>query len=66
MPSVRRQATRLGVLATCATLLAGSLAGCTTTQEKAAAHKAEAERILDAREKRQEKRRKDKQKGDKK
>lgn len=62
MPSAKRQAARLGLLATCATLLAGSLAGCTTTQEKAAAHKAEAERILDAR----EERRKDKQKGEKK
>jgi hypothetical protein len=46
---------------------AGSLSGCSTTQEKAAAHRAESERILEAREKRQQKkqheRKHDKEKG---
>jgi len=44
---------RLAVLAIGASLLAGAAAGCSTTQEKAAAHRAEAEQILKAREKRQ-------------
>ncbi|HEU4739561.1 MAG TPA: hypothetical protein VFS54_10835 [Solirubrobacterales bacterium] len=46
---------------------AGSISGCSTTQEKAAAHQAESERILEAREKRQQKkqheRKHDKEKG---
>jgi hypothetical protein len=44
------------VLALCGALGAGSLAGCETTQEKAAAHRAESEHILEARAKRQAKR----------
>jgi hypothetical protein len=47
---------RLGVLAVCGLLLAGALAGCTTTQEKAARQQAHAKRILEAREKRSHKR----------
>ena len=55
---------QLAVFALCGALGAGSLAGCSTTQEKAAAQRAEAERILDAREKRQEKKQKQHQKHD--
>ncbi len=55
MPSVSRQASRLLALGSVAALLAGASAGCSTTQEKAAKHQAEAKRILDAREKRQRK-----------
>ena len=47
---------RLAVLALCGALGIGSLTGCETTQEKAAAQQAESERILDARAKRQAKR----------
>lgn len=60
MPSARRPQ-QLAVLALGGALLAGGLGGCSTTQEKAAAHRAESERILEAREKRQQK----KQKGEK-
>jgi hypothetical protein len=52
-PSCRRQ---LAVLTLGALLVTGSLGGCSTTQEKAAAHQAESERILEARKKRQESR----------
>ena len=52
MPSVRRSR-QLAVLALCGALGASSLIGCETTQEKAAAQRAESERILDARAKRQ-------------
>ena len=48
MRLARRQA-QLAVLALCGALAAGSLAGCETTQEKAAAHQAESARILRAR-----------------
>jgi hypothetical protein len=48
-----RRAGRLVVLVLCGALGAGSLAGCETTQEQAAAQRAESERILDARAKRQ-------------
>jgi hypothetical protein len=41
------------VAACCCLLLAAPLAGCTTTQEKAARHKAQAEHILKARAERQ-------------
>ncbi len=51
MPSARPQ--RLAVLLLCGALAAGSLAGCETTQEKAAAQRAESARILKARAKRQ-------------
>lgn len=54
MPSDRRQA-QLAVLALCGVLAAGSLAGCSTTQEKAAAQRAKAEQILKARAKHQRK-----------
>ena len=52
MPSARR-APQLAVLVLCGALAAGSLAGCETTQEKAAAQQAQSERILEARAKRQ-------------
>jgi hypothetical protein len=53
--SVRRQPTlpRLAVGVCAGALLLGTAAGCQTTQEKAAKHQAEAERILDARAERQ-------------
>jgi hypothetical protein len=43
----------VAALGLCLALGAGALAGCSTTQEKAAAQRAEATRILDARAKRQ-------------
>jgi len=52
VPSVSRQV-QLAVLALCAALLVGGLAGCETTQEKAAAKQAESAQILKARAKRQ-------------
>jgi len=52
---------QLAVLALCGALGVGSLAGCETTQEKAAAQRAESERILEARDKRQAKRKQEKQ-----
>ena len=55
MPSAKR-APQLAVLALCGALGTGSLAGCETTQEKAAAQRAQSERILEARAKRQAKR----------
>jgi len=54
VPSARR-APQLAVLVLCGAIGAGSLVGCETTQEKAAAQRAESERILDARAKRQAK-----------
>ena len=51
MPSAKR-APQLAVLLLCGALGAGSLAGCETTQEKAAAQQAESKRILEARAKR--------------
>ncbi len=55
MRSARRQRSfaRLAAAAAAAVLLPGALAGCQTTQEKAAEHQAEAQRILDARAERQ-------------
>ncbi|MGN6816625.1 MAG: hypothetical protein ACTHK3_11185 [Solirubrobacterales bacterium] len=48
MPSAKRQ-TQLAALVLCGALAAGSLAGCETTQEKAAAKQAESAHILKAR-----------------
>lgn len=66
MPSVKRDR-QLVLLAIAGVFAAGSLSGCSTTQEKASAHRAESERILEAREKRQQKkqheRKHDKEKG---
>lgn len=57
-----RRGTQLAVL-----VLGGVIAaGCSTTQEKAAIHQAESERILEAREKRQEQKKKQKHKQEKK
>lgn len=56
MPSARR-GRQLAVLALGGVLLAGSPGGCSTTQEKAAAQRAESARILEAREKRQQEKR---------
>lgn len=53
MPSVKRDR-HLALLALAGVFAAGSLGGCSTTQDKAAAHRAESERILKAREKRQQ------------
>jgi hypothetical protein len=66
VPSVKRDR-HLALLVLAGVFAAGSLGGCSTTQEKAAAHRAESERILEAREKRQQKkqheRKHDKEKG---
>ena len=56
MRSASRQISRLGILAVCGLLLAGAFAGCSTTQEKAAQQQARAKHILEAREKRSQKR----------
>ena len=65
MPSVKRPGHRhLTVLALSAVLGAGSLGGCSTTQEMAAAHQEEATRILEARAKRQKARKNGKHKAD--
>jgi len=61
VPSVKQQS-QLAVLVLCGAIGAGSLGGCSTTQEKAAIHQAKSERILEAREKRQEQKKKKKQK----
>ena len=53
MPSVKRDR-HLVLLVLAGVFATGALGGCSTTQEKAAAHRAESERILEAREKRQE------------
>lgn len=60
MRSARRSPAAPLAVALCggALLLGGT--GCETTQEKAAAHQAEAQRILDAREKRQAQKKRDK------
>jgi len=64
--SVKRDR-HLALLVLAGVFATGSLGGCSTTQEKAAAHRAESERILEAREKRQQKkqheRKHDKEKG---
>jgi hypothetical protein len=52
----------LAVLVLCGALAAGTIAGCETTQEKASAQRAESERILEARAKRQAAKQKHKQK----
>jgi len=54
VPSVSRHK-HLAVVLLCGAIGTGGLAGCSTTQEKAAAKQAESERILKAREKRQQK-----------
>jgi hypothetical protein len=59
VPSAKRLP-QLAALVICGALGAGSLAGCETTQEKAAAQQAESERILDARAKRQAQKKKHK------
>lgn len=54
-PRISRSALLAGLLAACLPLLGGA-SGCATTQETAAKKQAESKRILEAREKRQEKR----------
>lgn len=54
--SPRSIAPRLALLALSGLLLFGGLSGCATTQETAAKKQAESKRILEAREKRQERR----------
>jgi len=56
VPSVRHSR-QLAVLALGGSLAVTGLAGCATTQEKAAAQRAESARILKARDKRQERKR---------
>jgi hypothetical protein len=60
VPSAKRPP-QIAVLALCGAIGVGSLAGCETTQEKAEAQRAESERILDARAKRQAQKKKHKQ-----
>jgi hypothetical protein len=62
VPSASRLLPRLAVAACAGSLLVGASAGCSTTQEKAAEHQVESERILDARAARQAKRKQDKDK----
>lgn len=54
MPSASGRTPRICALAVCGLLLAGSQAGCTTTQETAARKQAESKRFLEAREARRE------------
>ena len=56
MRSASPHMSRVGVLAISGLLLGGALAGCSTTQEKAAHQQARAKHILEAREKRSHKR----------
>jgi hypothetical protein len=65
--SVRRRPplAHSAAVAACIGLLGAGAAGCSTTQEKAAAHQAESERILNARAKRQKQRKKNDDKGGK-
>jgi hypothetical protein len=51
-----RHIARLALLALCALLLLGAASGCATTQDTAARKQAESKRILEAREKRKERR----------
>jgi hypothetical protein len=62
VPSVKRKLplARSAAVVACIGLLGAGAAGCSTTQEKAAAHQAESERILDARAERQKQRKKGK------
>jgi hypothetical protein len=63
VPSASRTLTRLALAACCGSLLLGAAAGCSTTQDKAAAKQAESKRILDARAERQKQRKAKKNKG---
>ena len=56
MRSARRQLQRLGTVALCGLLLVSGLAGCTTTQERAARKQAESKRILERHERKRERR----------
>jgi hypothetical protein len=62
VPSASRKPplARSAAVAACLAVFAANAQGCSTTQEKATAHKLEAERFLEAREKRQAKRRHEK------
>jgi hypothetical protein len=51
---------RLAILVLCCAIGGGALTGCETTQEKASAQRAESERILEARAKRQAEKKKQK------
>lgn len=62
MPSAKRK-TQLALLVLCGAIGVAGLSGCETTQEKAAAHQAESERILEAREKRQQKKKQERENG---
>ena len=56
MRSASRQMPRVAVLVVSGLLLVSALAGCSTTQEKAARQQAQSKRILEAREQRQRQR----------
>jgi hypothetical protein len=63
VPSARRGKAVLALLVACGLLSVGALPGCATTQDTAAEKQAESKRILEARERRQEKRSKSDQEG---
>jgi hypothetical protein len=50
--SVKRQTSRVGLLAVCGLLLIGAFSGCATTQETAARKQAQSKRFLEKREQR--------------
>lgn len=60
MRSASPYISRVGILAVCGLLLVGAFAGCSTTQEKAAKQQAQSKRILEAREKRQQRKQRSK------
>jgi hypothetical protein len=59
----RHPSARLGLVSLCLLLVAGAAGGCSTTQEKAEKHQAQAEHILDARAVRQKQKKNDNQHG---
>jgi hypothetical protein len=63
VPSVSSSVTRPLAVAACVCLLGAGAAGCSTTQEKAAAQQAKAEHILKARAERQAAKKREGQKG---
>lgn len=58
MPSASRNLSRLAVAVCSGALLLGAGVGCSTTQDKAAKHQAESERILERRAERQKQKKK--------
>lgn len=65
MRSASRLISRAGLIAVCGLLLAGALAGCTTTQETATRKQAESKRILEKRELKRKHRQADRKRSEK-